>query len=180
MKTKRGMTFISWIVIAILCVAFIMFAPVMVNKVYELTKRFELPDNAEQNLLQHQQDQEQKSNAKKAFEAGQYNEATQGYQQLIDRDSNGKEVQTSLFEMAKSFYETDKKDKSMMYYRLYVDTSPGYNFKVKIAYQDLLSIYKEKGMGTETTALLNKFKETYPEREFEFNELSKNIPGDAK
>ena len=59
MKTKRGMTFISWIVIAILCVAFIMFAPVMVNKVYELTKRFELPDNAEQNLLQHQQDQEQ-------------------------------------------------------------------------------------------------------------------------
>ena len=54
MKTKRGMTFISWIVIAILCVAFIMFAPVMVNKVYELTKRFELPDNAEQNLLQHQ------------------------------------------------------------------------------------------------------------------------------
>ena len=99
---------------------------------------------------------------------------------MIDRDSNGKEVQTSLFEIAKSFYETDKKDKSMMYYRLYVDTSPGYNFKVKIAYQDLLSIYKEKGMGTETTALLNKFKETYPEREFEFNELSKNIPGDAK
>ncbi len=155
---------------------FLILAIIVIPWVSDLTKILTgTPIDYEDKVAVSQKNQQQLidigTQASYYYTQGQYDAAAAKYKELIEKDPGKLIVYTSYFEIARSFYETGKKNndesmiaQAMIHYKLYIETMKNEPIdRVRIAYNDLIEIYVKKNMKAEAEALASQYKQSYPQ-----------------
>jgi tetratricopeptide (TPR) repeat protein len=174
-SNKRGMGIgvFGWFLVGAF---FLVLAVIVLPWIAELTKTLiGIPVDYEDKVAISQKDQQQLisigQQASYYYSQGQYDAAASKYKELVEKDPGKLVVYTSYFEIAKSFYESGKKNndeymigQAMIHYKLYIETMKNEPIdRVRVAYNDLIEIYVKKNMKTEAEALASKYKQSYPQ-----------------
>ncbi|MFH1440149.1 MAG: hypothetical protein ABIG89_06270 [Candidatus Woesearchaeota archaeon] len=177
MHKKKKAQMRTAMVIIVLGLILLLFAPAIISKTYKFLQNIKMPFSDEEEKLDMNKANEEylikeNTDAGKYFVEGNYKDAADRYTMIIDKDTKGQLILTSLYQIAESFYQTDQYGKAAKYFEQYIEKkTDDKQQNIDTAYEHLLDIYLTKTINKEKAkALVDHYKEKYKENDY-YNRL---------